>query len=116
MFRFLTRTSFVLIILGAAPVAAQQADQALNSVVFTCERGVHVPVTFINAPDAPGYAIAQIDGHQIAMAQVPSGSGIRYRAVNPDQPYEFHGKGNEGLFLYGPEDDAITLLGDCVAE
>ena len=40
------------------------------------------------------------------MKQVVSGSGVRYRSVDADRPYELHAKGQDGTFYYGPEADA----------
>lgn len=112
MFRF---APCLALCLAGMPALAQ--SDAVQSVLYRCERGARVPVTFIT-PDAanPGFAVAQIDGQQIAMEQVTSGSGIRYRAIAADLPYEFHGKGSEAMFAYGPDGDSVTVLADCIAE
>lgn len=79
---------------------------------YRCERGVEVPVVFVNAPQG-GYAVVQIDGRQVAMAQAVSGSGIRYRGIDPDLPYLLLGKGDTARFLFGP--DEVVVLDDCRA-
>ena len=49
------------------------------------------------------------------MTQVVSGSGMRYRSRDENRPYELHGKGNDALIAYGPQEDADLILRDCVS-
>lgn len=127
-----------LLVVAAGPVLAETAAKAppkapqhaadkapsnrpedgafISQVTFTCERGTVVAVAYVNnTPDANSFAVAQIDGHQIPMIQVRSGSGIRYRSVDPNRPYELHAKGDAGMIFYGPEPDPATILKDCKA-
>ncbi len=87
----------------------------ISQVMFTCDRGVQIPVAYVNASDGHSFAVIQIDGHQVAMVQVVSGSGIRYRSIDAARPYELHAKGHDGLFAYGPEADPQTLFTGCTA-
>ncbi|MDO5613066.1 MAG: MliC family protein [Paracoccus sp. (in: a-proteobacteria)] len=106
-------------LLGAAPALAQQQTNRpedgafISQVTFTCERGVQVPVAYVTVPTGESFAVAHIDGQQIAMIQVVSGSGTRYRSVDEARPYELHAKGSDGMFFYGPDGDAADLLSDC---
>lgn len=97
--------------------ALQPEDGALISqVIYRCERGVRVPVAYIATPDGHGFAVAQIDGQQVAMLQVVSGSGIRYRSVDEARPYGLHSKGDQAMFFHGPDPDPADLLTDCKTE
>ena len=109
------------LMLTALPLAAQEPpgpeDGAfISTVTFTCERGVTVPVAYVSTAGGPGFAVMQIDGRQIAMHQIVSASGTRYRSIDADQPYLLHGKGQDGFIAYGAGDDAPILLGECHAE
>ena len=102
------------------PALAEQTNRPedgafISQVVFTCERGVTVPVSYVSTPQGEGFAVVQIDGQQVAMIQAVSGSGIRYRSIDPERPYEMHGKGRDGLFGFGPEGQTEDLLTACVA-
>lgn len=72
----------------ASPVMAQdEAAQddapdfaALVSVTYECERGVELPVVYINQQDGPGHVVALIEGRMMTLPQVISASG---RAIAP---------------------------------
>lgn len=92
-------------------------DGAFTSqVTFRCERGAVVPVTYVNLPGAEGFAVVQIDGQQIAMKQVASGSGLRFRSVDAERPYALHAQSRAGTFFYGADDNPATILGTCEAD
>ncbi|MDO5704701.1 MAG: MliC family protein [Paracoccus sp. (in: a-proteobacteria)] len=116
-----SRLVLIAALMAASPVLAQgqtnrpEDGAFISQVVFTCERDVQVPVAYVNVPTGESFAVAQIDGRQIAMIQVVSGSGIRYRSVDETRPYELHAKGHDGMFFYGPDGDAADLLSDCTA-
>lgn len=102
----------------ALDASARQAEEGafMSQVIYHCERGVRVPVAYITTPDGHGFAIAQIDGHQVAMLQVPSGSGARYFSADETRPYGLHGKGDEAMFFHGLGSDPANLLTDCKTE
>ena len=109
------------LMLTALPVAAQEPpgpeDGAfISTVVMTCERGVTVPVAYVSTPGGTGFAVMHLDGRQIAMHQVVSGSGVRYRSIDDAHPYELHSKGRDGIIAHGPDGEAEVLLDECVAE
>lgn len=119
MTRILPVASLVLFVgpaFAEMPSNLPEDGAFISQVTFTCERGVVVPVAYINNAPGHSFAVAQIDGQQIAMIQVVSGSGIRYRSVDAGRPYEFHAKGYDGMFFFGPEEDPATILGECKAE
>lgn len=93
---------------------AQSTENTARQDMYTCERGVEVPVAFIQN-DGETVAIAHVDGKQIIMSQVQSGSGALYRSIDDTLPIEFFTKGKAGLFSYGFDGDSVTFLQDCVA-
>lgn len=83
---------------------------------YVCERGATIPVTYINAKDGDSFAVAVIEGRQVAMAIAPSGSGARYVAVNEQESYRWHIKGDEGTLSFLEADheaEERTLLAEC---
>lgn len=118
----MTARALIAALLLAGPAIAQEGTNRpedgafVSQVVFTCERGVRVPVAYVNTPEGDSFAVIQIDGRQVPMIQTVSGSGIRYRSVQEDQPYVLHAKGEEAIFLYGAGDDPADLLMDCKAD
>ncbi|WP_065333617.1 MliC family protein [Tritonibacter mobilis] len=117
MFRFILAVPVAALAMPALAETAVPADTTLSTIQteYTCERGVRVPVVFINTEAGESLAIVQLDGQQVVMTQVVSGSGMRYRSRDENQPYELHGKGNDALIAYGPEEDADLILRDCVS-
>lgn len=107
------------LLLAALPAAADTVPTLPDGISvtqsrFTCDRDTVVPVTFINGDDGLSVAVAQIDGQQIVMSQVVSGSGVRYRSLDAARPYELHSKGNMALFSYGSDTASETILRNCV--
>lgn len=107
--------------LTALPLAAQEPpgpeDGAfISTVMMTCERGIIVPVAYVSTAGGTGFAVMHLDGRQVAMHQVVSGSGVRYRSIDDAHPYELHSKGRDGIIAYGPDGDTELLLAECVAE
>lgn len=87
------------------------------TTIYHCERGVTVPVTYINTEAGASVAIMQIEGRQVPMAIAPSGSGARYLGVDPQRGYELHGKGDAALISVTPADggEMVPLYHDCTA-
>ncbi|MEX0365673.1 MAG: MliC family protein [Ruegeria sp.] len=102
-----------LAVLMAADV---RAETAVSSVVFTCERGVTLPVTYIDPPDEPGLAAMMVDGKLVAMRQARSGSGVRYVAVDEQDGYWLRVKGRDATVSYLAADHTASeqvLLKEC---
>ncbi len=116
MFRLALAAPLILAALPAAadPVPTLPEWVSVTQTRFTCDRDTVVPVTFINGDDGLSVAITQIDGQQVVMSQVVSGSGVRYRSLDAGSPYELHSKGNMALFSYGSDTATETILRNCV--
>lgn len=102
-----------LALLLASPVAAQDVAE-LVSVTYRCERGVELPVVYVN--DEAGHVVALIEGRLLVLPRAISASGARYRADAPDAGYEFWSKGDTAFLSWGTEAESQLLLEECVAE
>lgn len=87
------------------------------SVMFTCENGVELPVTFFNPSEGEGAAAMIVDGQLIGLHQVQSGSGIRYVSVNGQGTYTLRSKGWNAMvsFAAAGATDETDILKDCVS-
>jgi membrane-bound inhibitor of C-type lysozyme len=110
--------------LGASlsPVHAEEEDAdvvastpaEIIQEVYVCERGAVIPVTYIHADD--GYAVATIEGRQVAMARAVSGSGALYVSTNEQESYRWHSQGDEAVLSFLEADHTAEeeiLLTDC---
>lgn len=109
MIRILT-----LIAACAATMAAAEPDD-LIAITFVCERGVEVPVVFVNPEGGESYAVARIDDKLLGMRQVISASGARYRSGDGADAYQLWTKGETALISVGPDGQDVTLFQDCQA-
>lgn len=93
----------------ALPFLAR-AEQMIP-VTYHCERGVELPVIYLNSEDGKNMLVAVMDGQLLAMKQVLSASGARYRSENA--AYELWNKGSDAFVSYGPEGSSDIILQDC---
>lgn len=106
----------ILAALTCAPtLAAAQADD-LVSVTYRCERGVEVPVVFVNPEGGDSYAVARIDDRLLGMRQVVSGSGARYRSGDGPQDYQLWSKGDMAMISVGADGQDKVLFQECTAQ
>lgn len=117
-----------ILLLAAAlplPLAAQDAAMpdglaglGVVTATYECERGVRVPVTYVNADAGGSIAVLQVEGSQVALEQAVSASGARYAPAGEGAGYRWWSKGDEGLLLFFPSGEAAeeeTLLSECRA-
>lgn len=97
--------------LTALPALSQQPQ--FIQVTYTCERGVTVPVVYVNGPGDAASAVAQIEGQLRVLQIARSASGARYREGAAG--YQIWGKGDQATISYGTDADEITLYADCHA-
>lgn len=105
----------ILAACGAATMAVAQTGD-LVSVTYVCERGVQVPVVFVNPGSGEAYAVARIDGKLLGMRQAVSASGARYRSGDGADAYQLWSKGDNALISFGADGQDKTLFGDCAAQ
>ncbi|MBW7056550.1 MliC family protein [Paracoccus bogoriensis] len=95
------------------PLAALAETPDLQRVTYECERGVTLPVIYVNGPDEHAQAVAWIEGGLRILRIARSASGARYR--EGEAGYEIWGKGDMAVLSYGPEDAQTVLLSQCRA-
>ncbi|WP_424986814.1 MliC family protein [Microbulbifer sp. S227A] len=101
-----------------APLASTAQDgPEVSSRTYQCERGVLLPVTFVNPPDGAGLAVMHVEGKQVAMRALPAASGVRYVAFDEQDSYRLYTKGDEGFVMHMAADhtaEEIPVLRGCV--
>ncbi|MBX8824417.1 MliC family protein [Ochrobactrum sp. SFR4] len=104
----------------AGSVAAQEADemQALTKVTYICERNVELDVVYINGlKNDESAAVLYTEGKLVPMRIWPAASGARYIALDEQDSYRWHTKGDEGILSFLEADDSAkeqTLFSNCV--
>lgn len=98
--------------------ALAEASNEVQQVHYQCERGVVVPVTYLNTSSGGSYAVLQVDGQQIPMEITISASGARYTSIDAERGYTWDTKGDSGSLYWQPTDakedsDSVTVLADC---
>ncbi len=109
--------SFFLIsaCLSSGWAVAETGDQ-LQQVLYQCERGVSLPVTYLNTASGGAYAVLQVDGQQIPMSIAVSASGARYESIDEGRKYSWHTKSDSGVLSWQPAGEStenIVLFKEC---
>lgn len=102
--------------LSSSWAAAETGDQ-LQQVLYQCERGVSLPVTYLNTASSGAYAVLQVDGQQIPMSIAVSASGARYVSIDEERNYSWHTKSDSGTLSWQPADESsqsVVVLRACV--
>ena len=96
-----------------APAAAQAELQPL-AVRYSCDRGVELPVVFVNETGGDSLAVLYIEGRQNLLFQEQSASGARYGWPSDGSAYVLWTKGPEAtVFWRDGETGAETVLYTC---
>ncbi len=110
------RKLLIAAVLAACP-AAVAAEVTVTSTHYVCERGVVVPVTYVNGTD-PAMAFLVAEGKLVALREVPSASGAFYAAFDEQDGYRWRTKGEEAFLAWLAADhtaEETVLLTDCLA-
>ena len=96
--------------LAAAPAFA---EPDILSVVYSCERGVTIPVTYVNGADG-SVAVLQVEGRQIALPLAKSASGARF-AREQVSGYDWWNKGQGATLAWFDADkgEEVFLYMEC---
>jgi membrane-bound inhibitor of C-type lysozyme len=97
--------------LALALPAAAQAPVGL-AATYLCAGGAVLQVAYLNPPDLPGFAVVAHAGVLVPMQAGPTGSGVRYLALD-GSGLVWHSKGDEGFLAGDGDDEQETLLADC---
>lgn len=75
------------------------ASQSLSgrSVAYLCEGGAVLRVAYVNVAEGESFAVIDWAGRLIPMRLVPAASGARYAALDAQDGYRWHTKGDEGF-------------------
>lgn len=88
------------LILLAFPVLTVNAQgQSVYSRTYICERNVALQVAFIRAKDN-SYAVVSVDGKLVPMRQDSNMASELFVAVDEQDSYRLHIKGNEAVLTY----------------
>ena len=97
--------------LALAAPAAGAAPTGL-AATYVCAGGVVLQAAYINPPDDPGFAVVVHDGNLVPMQAGPTGSGVRYVALD-GSGLVWHTKGDDGFLAHEQAGGQETLLADC---
>ena len=97
--------------LMAAPVSAE-----VITVRYLCERGVEVPVTYVNADGMEPVAVLNVEGGQITLIQEVAASGARYGWPSGGSHYIWWSKGDAATLLWRDGETTIEepVYSDCL--
>jgi membrane-bound inhibitor of C-type lysozyme len=85
------------------------AETLVQTLRYTCDRGVEIPVTQVTAPDQ-AVMVLHVDGSQITLFQEPAASGVRYGWPSDGSSYVWWTKGDAAtLFWKTPEGETPLL-------
>ena len=110
------RSVAVMMVMGGAAMA--QTPEVIEAI-YTCERGVQVPVSYINADGFDGVAVIVVEGRQVALRQFIAASGAKYASFDEQLGYRWWSKGDTGVLSFQAADDMaeeITLLSECISQ
>ena len=93
----------------ALPAAAQDVPEGLT-VAYRCDGGATLAVAYINPPGGDSYAVVAHDGALMPMKAGPTGSGVRYLALD-GSGLVWHTKGATGFLAR--DSDMSMIAEDC---
>ncbi|WP_235604660.1 MliC family protein [Sulfitobacter sp. EhC04] len=95
--------------------AIAQAEMQVQAMRYTCERGVEVPVVYVNDETGPGIAVIQVEGGMYNLQLEQSASGARYGYPSDGSHYVWWTKDDTALLLWhdGTDGSEKTLLEAC---
>lgn len=99
-----------LLILTAFPAMAQETQ--VITTLYTCDRGVGVPATYINAADV-SLAVINVDGVQITLYSEEAASGARYGWPSDGANYVWWTKGPEATLYWKEAGQETPILQNC---
>ncbi len=96
--------------------ACALAEMQVQAMRYTCERGVEVPVVYVNDETGPGIAVLHVEGGMYNLQSEQSASGARYGYPSDGSHYVWWTKGETATLLWhdGTDGSEETLLAECV--
>jgi membrane-bound inhibitor of C-type lysozyme len=84
----------------ATVLCAGPATAEVITARYTCDRGVEVPVTYVNGEGIGSVAVLNVEGNQITLQIERSGSGARYGWPSGGSHYVWWVKGNAATLYW----------------
>ncbi len=94
----------------AAPAIARESS--FETLRYLCDRGVEVPVTYVNAPDL-SRAVLNVEGTQITLEIEVSASGARYGWPSDGAHYIWWSKGDSAFLMWSEAGEENIILDNC---
>jgi membrane-bound inhibitor of C-type lysozyme len=94
--RFIMTCAAALLV--GLPTAAL-AEAGAQNLRYTCERGVEIPVVYVNSADI-SVAVLMVEGTQILLYSEPAASGARYGWPSDGSNYVWLTMGTEAMLLW----------------
>lgn len=88
----MNRVGLLGLVLGGFPItlAADQTEPNVQNVVYQCDRAVLLPVTVLNPTSESGVAVIHVEGKQVPLRRISTGSGARYVALDEQDSYRLY--------------------------
>lgn len=105
-----------LVVLLLSPAAPALSDTGVRQSTYRCERGVALPVSFVNPAGEAGLAVMVVEGKLVTLRAQPGGSGVRYVALDEQDGYRLYTKGDEAFVAWIAADHTareVTILAGC---
>lgn len=90
------------------------AAAEVQTVTYSCERGVEIPATYVNVADE-SVAVIHVEGRQIALQITQSASGARYAWPSDGSGYVWWTKGNAATLAWfdAEHSEEVMLYAEC---
>ena len=90
------------------------AETDVQTVTYTCERGVDIPATYVNSADE-AVAVIHVEGRQITLQITPSASGARYAWPSDGSGYVWWTKGDAATLAWfdAGHSEEVMLYAEC---
>jgi membrane-bound inhibitor of C-type lysozyme len=93
------------------------AEIEVATSTYRCERGVAIPVTYVNA-DGGSAVVLNVEGRQITLIQAEAASGARYAWPSDGSGYVWWNKGDTATLSWfdAAKSEEVMLFADCKVE
>lgn len=106
---------YAVLVLILLPLPAF-ADLQMTTARYACERGVEVPVTYVNAGDQSVVTLT-VEGRQISLYNQVSADGAKYGWPSDGSNYVWSTKGRMASLLWKDETGVETpILTNCTQQ
>ncbi len=95
-----------------------QAEMQVQANRYICERGVEVPVVYINDDSDIGIAVIGVEGGMYNLQTEQAASGVRYGFPSGGSHYVWWTKGDTATLYWhdGTDGSDAEILGGCMSK